>query len=137
MNQEPKYIINPRATKQSVWMPLPRELFFGHGNSSYLNSLWLGFGYNVCSIPYRFVAHVLWPIFNFHFFFALVSLLAIPVSFFTMMIAGVMGQIRGLVIPAEILKEGALVLAPLDSQMAMLIGMNAPIIQSPVESKSN
>lgn len=76
----PRYIINPVATPRSLWAPEIYQTVCGYRNPSYLNSLWLGMVWPVLALPYRVVREVLWPLFNFDFSTALLSLVMLPVT---------------------------------------------------------
>lgn len=50
-NENVRYILNPLAVTESLWAPEPYQIIFGVKNKSYLNSLWLGLGWNFLTIP--------------------------------------------------------------------------------------
>ena len=89
----PRYIINPAAVTKSIWMPEIYQITLKHQNRNYLNSLWIGVGWSVLSLPARIFSELLVPLFNFRFSQVVLSAVAIPMSLFYVFWYGVTGRV--------------------------------------------
>lgn len=124
----PSYIINPVAITQSFWTPEIFQYVIGRGNSSYLNSVWLGTGWQILALPYRAFYEILVPLFNFRFVTALVSMLVIPVSMLMIFLHSLFGQIKAVNLPVGVVTD-AHMLTPEQGHAAIKNGFTAPVIE--------
>ncbi len=127
LKEPPKFLINPAAQKTSMWFPEVYQLMMGHTNPSYLNSLWLGTGWNLMIIPYRIARECLWSLFNFNIIMALFSVIVIPVTVVWMFVMGALGRLSGADFPITELKH-CVILTPEQSRQAISQGFDTVLI---------
>lgn len=121
MNNLPIYVINLAATKKTFWTPEIYQIFVGQKNESYLNSLWIGTGWNLLSAPYRVFREIVCPVFNFRFGLAAMSLVNIPVTMMKFLKHGLLGRAIALNIDVEQAVMGV-VLSEQQAQEALEMG---------------
>jgi hypothetical protein len=92
MKKPPRYVINPLAVTDPIWIPELHQLTVGVKNKSYLNSLWLGVGWNLMSFPQSLFKLVLLPFFNFRFLAALLGLTVFPLAMARVLWGGITGR---------------------------------------------
>lgn len=131
----PRFIISPAAIRTSFWTPRIFQIVCCHENPSYLNSFWLGTVWNVATLPFRAVTEVVWPLFNFRLFPALVSALLLPVTFILMFFYGITGRVASLSVTLE-QRMSSLILTPEKSQQ-LVDGGNQSALISMAELPTN
>lgn len=81
-------------------MPEIFQVFFIHRNKNYINSLWLGVGWNLLSLPYRVFTEIVKPIFHFNPV-AILSFAVIPVTMWLILWHGITGRLSAAPITLE------------------------------------
>lgn len=95
MNTPPRYVISPAAIVKSMWTPKVHQFIVGHPNPSYINSVWLGTGWNLFSLPYRVVTEVLNPLLNFRFGRTIMCAITLPLTVLVIFWHGINGRAQG------------------------------------------
>ena len=121
-------MINPVAFNESFWAPDVFQLVVGHRNKSYLNSLWLGTGWIVLSLPQRVLCEIVLPLVCLRPGICLSSCLSLPASTLVIFISGIRGLLGSVNLGIhQIVKS--IVLTPKQSQEAFDLGHKDPVLE--------
>jgi len=92
--------INMRVAPRK-WTAEPWEYQF-FPNPSYLNSLWLGIGWNIVLVPWRFLHEVIVPLLHLQLVQALILLILLPISVVRLAVSGLLGRCHAVRMPIEV-----------------------------------
>ena len=108
----PRYIINPLALKEAVWLPGGLWAITNkYKNPNRLNSLWLGTAWNLFHTPVDVLTIATRALFDLRIVDFLVTLGNGPLALVQIMVSGIRGELLGLDLPREIMEDG-IVLVP-------------------------
>ncbi len=97
----PRYIVNPAAALKPMWFPGIHQMVLDRPNRSYLNSLWIGTGGNLLSLPYRVATEIVSPLFNFRLLYAAAAIALVPLTTLALLVSGLRGRLSGVDVTLE------------------------------------
>ena len=123
----PTFIVNPLAAKKSLWFPKMYQLLTGRRNPNYLNSLWLGVGFSIVSIP-QMVKVSIYLLSN-NLALGLLSLIQMPSYVMGNIYYGITGRLMGLDIDIDVALD-SMIMSPEQSVAALQNGYVQMVIDS-------
>ena len=125
----PTFIVNPMAAKKSLWFPKIFQLIRKHKNPSYLNSLWLGIGFNILILPHRLYKEFVMPMLHFKLIYCLIAVFVIPSSILLIAYYGITGRLMAVDIDFDVALD-SMVMSPEQSLAAFKNGYVQMVIDA-------
>ena len=125
----PTFIVNPMAAKKSLWFPKIFQLIRKHRNPSYLNSLWLGIGFNVLILPQRLIKEFVMPMLRFKLIYCFLASFIIPSSIALIAYYGITGRLMAIDIDFDVALD-SMIMSPEQSLAALQNGYVQMVIDA-------